>query len=168
MQCSYCTSAIMNERHSLRDVEHFNLRTIETNVNFISQYFLHLKLIRRNFFIVEMRQVNSTIWCNYIIIICWNAWCAAIARSHYIKKIVLKFVKMRFDDLNTCFFENSNSQLIRTNSNRLSQFIQRSRILSISRSITRSIRIYFYKEFLLRIFLVHKHIFRSHSKYHDA
>ena len=50
--------------------------------NFISQYFLHLTSIKDNFCIVEMRWVNSTIWCNYIIIICWNSWCAATARAH--------------------------------------------------------------------------------------
>ena len=51
----------MSERHSLRDVEHSNLRTAEADVNFISQYFLHLTSIQRNFCIVEMRQINFTI-----------------------------------------------------------------------------------------------------------
>ena len=137
MQCNYCTSAIMSERHSFRDVEHSSLRTIETDVNFISQYLLHLTLIQRKFCIVEMRQVNFIIWFNYIINICWDAWCAAIARSHYIKNIVLMFVKMRFESLITFFFENSNSQLIRTNSSRLSSFIHWSKVLSIFRSISR-------------------------------
>ena len=123
MQCSYCTNAIHCERHSLRDVEHSSLKTIETNVNFTSQYFLHLTSIQRNFCIVEMRQVNFTIWCNYIIIICWNAWCAAIVSSHCIKEIDLKFLKWRFDDLIDYFFENRILQLIRTNSNRLSHVI---------------------------------------------
>ena len=120
MQCNYCTSAIHCERHSLRDVEHSSLKTTEINVNFISQYFLHLTSIQRNFYIVEMRQINFTIECNYIIIICWNAWCATIARSHYIKDIVLKFLKMRFENLIISLFENWIFQLIRTNSNRLS------------------------------------------------
>ena len=110
---------------------------IETNANFISQYFLHLTSIQRKFRIVEMRQVNFTIWCNYIIIICWNTWCAAIARSHYIKNIVLKFLKMRFESLATFLFENSNLSLIRTNSNRLSSFFHWSRVLSVFRSIFR-------------------------------
>ena len=156
MQCSYCTNAIHCERHSLRNVELSSskaVETAETNANFISQYHLHLTSIQRNFCIAEMRQVNSTIWCNYIIIICWNVWCAAIARSHYIKEIVLKFVKTRFESLNTCFFENSNFQLIRTNSNRLSSFIHWSRILSIFRSIIRSIRIFFYKKLLWKFHL---------------
>ena len=123
MQCSYCTNAIMSERHSLRNVEHSNLKAAETNVNFISQYSLHLTSIQRKFCIVEMRQVNSTIECNYIIIICWNAWCATIARSHYIKDIVLKFLKVRFENLVTSLFKNWILQLIRTNSSRLSHVI---------------------------------------------
>ena len=110
-------------RYSFRDVEHSSLKTIETDVNFISQYLLHLTSIQRNFCIVEMRQANFTIWCNYIIILCWDAWCAAIAQSHYIIDIVLKFLKMRFESLATSFFENWVFQLIRTNSNRLSLVI---------------------------------------------
>ena len=137
MQCSYCTSAIMSERYSLRDVEHSSLRATEADVNFISQYLLHLTSIQRKFCIVEMRQTSFTVWCNYIIIICWNAWCAAIARSHYIKDIVWKFLKVRFENLITSFFENWILQLIRTNSSRLSSLIHWSRVLSIFQSISR-------------------------------
>ena len=39
------------------------------------------------------------------------------------KNFFLKFLKTRFDDLIIFFFENSNFQLIRTNSSRLSQVI---------------------------------------------
>ena len=147
-QCSYCTSAIHCEWHSLRNVEHSILRAAETDANFISLYILFQTSIQCKFCIIRMRLINFTIWYNYVIIICWNARVATTARSHYIKKKVLKFVKRRFDDLTTFLIENSNSQLIRTNSICLSLFIQRSRILSIFRSITRKIRICFYKEFL--------------------
>ena len=143
MQCSYCTSAIMSERHSLRNVEHLNLRTVETNVNFISQYLLHLTSVQRKFCIVEMRQTNSTIWFNYIIIICCKTLIATTARSHYIKDIVLKFVKIRFEDLATFLFEHSNLSLIRTNSSRLSSLIHWSRDLSTFRSISREKQIFY-------------------------
>ena len=158
-QCSYCTNVIHCERHSFRDVEHSILKTAETNANFISLYSLFSTSIQCKFCIIRMRSISFTIWYNYVIIICWNARVATTARSHYIKNIVLMFVKMRFDDLDTCLFENSNSQLIRTNSNRLSQFIQRSKALSTFRSIIRSIKICFYKESLfvydfIEIFLI--------------
>ena len=164
-QCSYCTNVIHCERHSFRDVEHSILKAVEINANFISLYSLFSTSIQCKFCIIRMRSINSTIWYNYVIIICWNTRVATTARSHYIKNIVLMFVEMRFDDLDTCLFENSNFQLIRTNSNRLSQFIQRSRILSISRSITRSIRICFYREFLSKL-LISKanNIFERNSK----
>ena len=79
----------------------------------------------------------------------WCATIATIARSHYIKEIVLKFLKRRFDDLATFLFEISIFQLIRTNSNRLSLLIHRSRVLSIFRSIIRKIRTFFYRELRL-------------------
>ena len=84
----------------------FKLESSWNKWNFISRYLLHLTSIKRNFCIFEMRQINFIIWCNYIIIICWNAWCATIASSHYIKKIVLKFLKRRIECLKIFFFEN--------------------------------------------------------------
>ena len=89
----------------------------------------------------------------------WCASTATTARSHYIKNIVLKFLKVRFESLATFFFENSNLSLIRTNTNRLSSLIHWSRILSISRSITRKIKICSYRKFLFFSLVVFDNFF---------
>ena len=74
-------------------------------------------------------------------------------------------MKTRFDNLNTCFFENSNSQLIWTNSNRLSSFIHWSKILSISRSITRKIKTCFCRKFLSNFYKLNTNDVIICSKY---
>ena len=114
---------------------------------FASQYLLFSTSISCKFCIIEMRLINSTISSNHIYIICCKTLITTIAWSHYIKNIVLKFLKMRFENLITFLFENSNLSLIRTNSNCLILFIYWSRILSIFRSITRSINILIIKSF---------------------
>ena len=81
----------------------FKSKSTEADANFISQYLLHLTSIQRNFCIVEMRQTSFTIWCNYIIIICWNIWCAAIASSHCIQKNQLEISEMTIRQSNRLF-----------------------------------------------------------------
>ena len=146
--CVACNAAIARAQYRTDDIRFEMSNQAETDANFISLYFLFSTSIQCKFCIIRMRSISSTIWYNYVIIICWDARVATTARSHYIKNIVLMFVKVRFKNLVTFLFENWIFQLIRTNSNRLSLFIQRSRILSISRSIIRKIRICFYREFL--------------------
>ena len=81
-----------------------SLKTIE-NANFISKYFLFSTSIQCKFRIVEMRSINFIILLNYIYIICDKTLIATIARSHYIKKIVLKFLKKRIECLNFFFLK---------------------------------------------------------------
>ena len=87
--------------------------------NFRQRYFLVSTSIQFKICVAEMRSFSFTISSNYIYIICDRTLIATTAQSHYIKEIVLKFVKTRFDDLTIFLFENSNFQLIRTNSSRL-------------------------------------------------
>ena len=109
----YCTKTIHCERYSFS-----NLKQLK-HENFISLYFLFSTSIQCNYCIIRMRSVNFTIWYNYVIIICWSARVATIARSHYIKNIVFMFVKMRFESL-VIFFWKLNFSI---DSNKLESFI---------------------------------------------
>ena len=132
-----CTNAIQCERYSFWNV----FKTIKINENFISQYFLFSTSIQRNVYVIEMRSITFIVSLNYIYIMCWKTLIATIAESHYIKEIVLMFLKTRFENLAIFFFENSN---------RLSQFIHWSKILSIFRTIIRSINKFIIKNFYER------------------
>ena len=126
--CVAFNAAIARAQYKTNDIR-FEISSTQVweqlkHENFVSQYILFSTLIQYKFCIIRMRLFNFTISLYHIYIICLKLSWIQLHES-------LMILKVRFENLTIFLFENSNFQLIRTNSSRLSSVIHWSRILSI-------------------------------------